>query len=315
MATVKSRTRTTHTVTHTVNDVDHEFEVVFMPYNSDTVQVKISKDGKRAVVGYLCQDDDPSNPRKEFDQIDHMICFHSRYTLGDEHEYESPDGLMFVLAGEVDPGFWDFKERLSNELWDSLGSTYDEREKEQNRRLYARMNKALEKGYVTMPLYLLDHSGISISTRDFGDPWDSGRVGIIYMSREEILDNWGGKILTKKLRQQAKDSMKGSVEEFDQYLTGDVYGVCTQKFVNVADEGDDPEWEAWKHRGLIGYSGPGGGTPIHGDEGRAECWGFYGHKYATEELTSWMENEQEWLDTPLPNEDEDPDQLKLLEVA
>lgn len=31
-----------------------------------------------------------------------------------------------------------------------------------------------------MPLYLYDHSGITISTSEFCDPWDSGQIGFIY---------------------------------------------------------------------------------------------------------------------------------------
>jgi hypothetical protein len=30
-------------------------------------------------------DEDPPNPRKEFDNFGHMICFHRRYDLGDKH--------------------------------------------------------------------------------------------------------------------------------------------------------------------------------------------------------------------------------------
>src|SRR5574344_1075922 len=30
-----------------------------------------------------------------------------------------------------------------------------------------------------LPLYVYDHSGICMSTTDFNDPWDSGKVGFI----------------------------------------------------------------------------------------------------------------------------------------
>ena len=42
------------------------------------------------------------------------------------------------------------------------------------------------KGSVVLPLYLYDHSGISMSTSGFADRWDSGQVGIIFMSPEKM---------------------------------------------------------------------------------------------------------------------------------
>lgn len=38
-----------------------------------------------------------------------------------------------------------------------------------------------------LPLYLFDHSGLTISTSDFNDPWDSGQVGYIYLDKETAM--------------------------------------------------------------------------------------------------------------------------------
>lgn len=38
-----------------------------------------------------------------------------------------------------------------------------------------------------MPLYLMDHSGLAMQTESFHDPWDSGQVGWIYVSKEDAL--------------------------------------------------------------------------------------------------------------------------------
>jgi hypothetical protein len=91
-----------------------------------------------------------------------------------------------------------------------------------------------EKPVIQMPLYLIDHSGISMSTNDYGDMWDSGCVGMIYATREKILDSmtgWNGtkrmpmkKRLTKKMLEQAKEILKSEVETYAQYLEGNVYG-------------------------------------------------------------------------------------------
>jgi hypothetical protein len=36
-------------------------------------------------------DGDAPNPRKEFDSLGTMVCFHRRYNLGDRHEFRDPE--------------------------------------------------------------------------------------------------------------------------------------------------------------------------------------------------------------------------------
>lgn len=65
-----------------------------------------------------------------------------------------------------------------------------------------------------LPLHLYDHSGITMRTTPFGCPWDSGQVGWIYITKE------------RAEREGIKDAaayLRGEVETYDQYLTGDVY--------------------------------------------------------------------------------------------
>ena len=42
------------------------------------------------------------------------------------------------------------------------------------------MLKVISEKYITLPLYLMDHSGLAMQTTSFNDPWDSGQVGWIY---------------------------------------------------------------------------------------------------------------------------------------
>lgn len=41
--------------------------------------------------------DEYSESPREWDNVGKMICFHNRYTLGDKHNYSSPDDLMDFL--------------------------------------------------------------------------------------------------------------------------------------------------------------------------------------------------------------------------
>lgn len=45
--------------------------------------------------------------------------------------------------------------------------------------------------YIILPLYLYDHSGITMSTSVFSCPWDSGQVGWIYASKQKFIDETG----------------------------------------------------------------------------------------------------------------------------
>jgi hypothetical protein len=43
-------------------------------------------------------DEDGLNPRTDYDNFGHMICWHSRYNLGDENNYNEPEELLRELA-------------------------------------------------------------------------------------------------------------------------------------------------------------------------------------------------------------------------
>lgn len=169
-------------------------------------------DGENGLVAKIYQDLEPDNPRECCDNFGTMVCFHRNYVLGDRHDLKAAD---FSGSGEVEKYL---------------------REK--------------EGAAVILPLYLLDHSGLRISTGPFScDPggWDSGIVGFIYATREAILKEYGAKRLSEKLLEKARSVLMSEVEVYDQYLAGDVY-----RYV-IEDAGGE-----------------------HIDS----CWGLYGSDYA-----------------------------------
>ena len=74
------------------------------------------------------------------------------------------------------------------------------------------------------PPYLMDHSGLAMQTTSFNDPWDSGQVGWIYVSKEDALKEFGGEKMTGALRKKAEDLMRSEVAAYDSYLRGECYG-------------------------------------------------------------------------------------------
>lgn len=81
---------------------------------------------------------------------------------------------------------------------------------------------------VVMPLYLYDHSGITISTNGwrypYNDCWDAGQVGWIYAAKDRLRERYRVRRVTKRLIGKAANELRNEVEIYDQYLRGDVYG-------------------------------------------------------------------------------------------
>lgn len=78
--------------------------------------------------------------------------------------------------------------------------------------------------HIVLPVYMYDHSGVTINTTGFSCPWDSGQVGVIYCTKEKAVYEFGKKLCTKKVREAAIRCMQGEVESVDDYLTGNVWG-------------------------------------------------------------------------------------------
>lgn len=139
----------------------------------------IHEETRHGLTIKIYRDDDPLNPRTEWDNLGTMACFHRRYNLGDKHEFSNDDELVEFL-------------------------------------------KTNAKKIIALPLYLYDHSGLSISTGSFNDPWDSGQVGYIYVTYETIKKEYGK--VTKKTKTQALSVLEGEVKIYSAYLEGSVYG-------------------------------------------------------------------------------------------
>jgi hypothetical protein len=166
----------------------------------------------------VIHDYNAESPRA-WDNIGTMVCFHNRYDLGDNHNYNADD-----YSG------------------------------------WGEMEKAIIKQdnvAVILPLYLYDHSGQSISTSPFSCRWDSGQVGFIVVSKKKALEEFGGKIVTKKLKERLEKILEGEVETYNKYIEGEVYGF------QIVDEDDE----------VID-----------------SCYGFYGTDFATNGMLDYIDH-------------------------
>jgi hypothetical protein len=154
----------------------------------------------------IIQDSSPENPR-DWNNLSKMFCFSKRYNLGDDHNY-------------------DFKNFKS---WGEFGNVLIKK----------------YKPAVIKPLYVYDHSGLTISTKPFECRWDSYQVGFILIP-EDVKADYGWKKLSLKRREKLEKLMLSELETYDKYLIGDVWGF---------KETDQNENEV------------------------NSCWGFYGDDY------------------------------------
>ena len=100
-----------------------------------------------------------------------------------------------------------------------------------------------DKDYISLPLYLYDHSGLTISTVPFSCRWDSGTIGYIIVSKEDIKKEYGWKVLTKKRIKQIETYLKNEVDTYNNYLIGNVYGY------NVIDSNGESIDSCWGFNG------------------------------------------------------------------
>ena len=149
----------------------------------------------------------PTNPR-DCDNLGTMSCSHSRYILGDEQIDDAIDWLQSMIDMS--------EESLERLAYKHKVPIYSETILDL---LYDRM----DEDYIIMSLYLYDHSGITMSTTPFACGFDSGRVGFIWISLEQVRQDYGVQRISKKLRAKVIDILKSEVETYDMYLRGDVY--------------------------------------------------------------------------------------------
>lgn len=80
------------------------------------------------------------------------------------------------------------------------------------------------KDVVALPIFMLDHSGITIRTSRFDCPWDSGQCGIIYVTKAAIRQEYGWKRVSAKRAGAVRGRLIGEVSTYDLFIRGEVYG-------------------------------------------------------------------------------------------
>ena len=156
------------------------------------------------------------NPREEIDNLGYMVCWHSRYNLGDRQP-------RCTVGNWLSWALWEFgiervdKDGYHTQHWEDFIYDLENDDRDSIKKAW----DLLDDKIIVLPLYLYDHSGICMSTVPFSDPWDSGQVGFIYVGKDTVREQWDRQRISSKLYDQVVDSLEAEVEEYNQYL---IYG-------------------------------------------------------------------------------------------
>jgi hypothetical protein len=107
---------------------------------------------------------------------------------------------------------------------------------------------------IALPIYLYDHSGLTISTKPFSCPWDSGKIGFIYITKAEVKKEYDVSRISTKLKEKVLHYLQNEVEIYDMYLTGDTWNIIVENDGVIVDT----------------------------------CGTFYGKQYAEQEMAHWV---------------------------
>lgn len=180
------------------------------------------------------------DPREKWEHVGTMICAHSRYKLGDIQVSDGDEAILRMLESDTAKCV-----ECGMDIEYSYGDWVHYDDDNVDVVVNHEGRPDLSEFFI-LPLFLYEHSGITMKTSPFSCPWDSGQVGIIFVSKVDAAKHWDA-----NTKEKALECLRLEVEEYDQYLTGDVYG-----YVIEDEEGDILD----------------------------SCWGFYGWDYAIGEM-------------------------------
>ena len=185
----------------------------------------------------IYHEDSPESPR-EWDNLAIMVCFHNNYNLGDkDHGYSKKD-------------FDSWKELCEQIVKD-------------------------HEPVVIKPVYMYDHSGITLSTGEFSCKWDSGQVGFIFVSKERCVSEYG--VVNPESIERATSVLDGEFRTYNEYAKGNVYGFKLEEKIKCGECG-------------------------HVEYNELDsCWGFYGNDMEKNDLIYHVELGKELLDELIKN--------------
>lgn len=171
--------------------------------------IEATKVGKYSVKVTYDPISDMESPR-EWEESTTFLTQHPRYISPDEID---GSGIIEHIARK----FGVFEQERE---WDGR-FIYDEYSDDPDR-----IFKALDQDTIWLPVYAYEHGAImyrAAQSNPFHCKWDSGMVGLIYMTKVEVRNEYGVKRISPKLREQVLKRLRSEVEEWSSWANGEVY--------------------------------------------------------------------------------------------
>lgn len=227
--------------------------------------------------GIIEQDAYAENPRDDMDCLGTLYTWHKRYTIGGKNDENNrgcvEDINLWIFDNMYGHDGFKFTDEAMRESMEKFytdwGNTlcHVDSQDEVTTKERAEFDRLIdiyrETEICIIPVFMYDHSGITIRTGPFSCPWDSGQVGFIYCTRKD----------SEKLDIPWEDVdrvLRGEVEMLDQFLTGDVFDAMVY---SIEDEDDEIENETILEQGDR--------IPKHANL-EESCGGFYGYDSAVD---------------------------------
>lgn len=158
--------------------------------------------------------DECAESPREWDNLGTIVGYHSRYSLTDSNANDCNDYREFLESNTSHHFNTD----------EGLENATDERLME----LFAKEN-------IVLPIYMYEHSGVALNTSGFSCGWDSGQVGFIYVSKEDVRKEWGVKRISSKLKEKIIGNLEAEVSLYSDYINGDIYGFILEEKIKQED--------------------------------------------------------------------------------
>lgn len=225
-------------------------------YIHDNMTIKWKSHGVQFCALFKLDDDaDLANPRQG-DRDTVMACFHPKYTLGDDlgATAKSPEEFWREMV-KTNVSARELVEAARNEVISGLrivekdGDRFDlcSLDNGKSEAIYVGLPEealpsaileeidvkgamdVMEKHAVWLPLWLYDHSGLSMScgAPEYYDQWDSSMIGWIVYFKPKYFSS-------QTWREDGLDIMQGDVAEYNKFLEGDIWSYTIYESVDGA---------------------------------------------------------------------------------
>lgn len=204
---------------------------------------------------------DSDSPRKDYNLGTFVMC-HRRYSFGDENYSEDLDRPLAELAGDYmaledlhalilegldKEGYACMKDEWEEDCRHAGLASLDDLSRRDFYRDWLIVISSWSNRYTSMifermsdhipflPVYMYDHSGVTISTGSFSCPWDSGCIGYIFASPDTLKENYIE--VSDETKRRALEVIQSEIEILDAWLTGECYSFSIEEY----DDDTDPD--------------------------------------------------------------------------